>query len=235
MRILEFNNEQYIIEYLKDCPWGAGKFLYSLIAEDKVYDVLGEMTKIIVLVDDEKVVSFATYAQRDCIKDEALFPWIGFVYTEEAYRGKRYSQKVINYIIDKARNDGYDNIYLATDHIGFYEKYDFKYLENRIDIYDEDSRIYYYDLKEKYYKMLLNYYDETGKLKQMPSKKPLRDIALLRIGQAFDFDADYTEKQVNEIIKSKISFNDVELVRRELFNHHILNRLKDGSKYWKEK
>ena len=35
---------------------------------------------------------------------------------------------------------------LATDHIGFYEKYGFVYKENRPDTGGEDSRIYYKQL-----------------------------------------------------------------------------------------
>ena len=235
MKIIEFKNEENIVNYLKDCPWNAGKFLYKLIRENKIEEVLGEKSKVIVLLDNDNVVSFATYAKNDCIKADDLFPWIGFVYTDEKYRGKRYSQKVINYIIEKARNDGYAKVYLATTHNGFYEKYGFVYLEDRVDIYNEIDRIYYFDLLEKYYKMLENYYDSNGLLKQFPSKKPLRDIVLKKIGESFEYGKDYKEREINEIIKKNICFNDVELIRRELYNNHILNRLRDGSKYWKEK
>ena len=142
MNIIEFQKEQYILEYFKNCEWGAAKFLYELIVNNSLYKTLGEDTKIIVLVDEENVVSFATYANQDCVDDKSLFPWIGFVYTDEAYRGKRYSQKVIEYIKTLAKKDNYSLIYLATDHVGLYEKYGFVYMESRIDIYDEESRIY---------------------------------------------------------------------------------------------
>lgn len=233
MRIIEFNQEDYIIDYLKNCKWNAARFLYSLIIEQKVEEVLGEKTKIVVLLDNDKVVSFATYAKRDCIDDDSLFPWIGFVYTDEFYRGKRYSGKVIDYILRKALDQGFYKIYLATDHIGFYEKYGFEYLESKIDIYNEESRIYYYDLLKRYEPMLKNYY-ENGLLKSWPSKKPLRILAIQKIGELFEFGIEYNEKEVNEIIKSQIAFNDIEMIRRELFNNRILNRLRDGSKYWKE-
>lgn len=234
MKILEYKNEQFILDYFRECSWCAAKFLYQLIIENKVEEVLGEKTKLVVLVDNDKVISFATYAKRDCVKDDTMYPWIGFVYTQKEYRGHRYSQKVIDYIIEKARNDGYSNIYLATDCVGFYEKYGFVFSEEKIDIYGDLSRIYKYDLLEKYYKMLKNYYDNDGLLKQWPSKKPLRNIVLNRIGECFVQNREYTEKEVNLIIKSKIGFNDIEMIRRELFNNHILNRLNDGSKYWKE-
>lgn len=90
------------------------------------------------------------------------------------------------------------------------------------------------DLQEKYMKKLAFYYDEEGLLIQYPTKRPLRQIVLARIAEQFEMDTDYTEKEVNEIIKSQITFSDVELIRRELFQERFLNRLRDGSRYWKE-
>ena len=142
MNIVEFKKEQYILEYFKKCEWGAAKFLYELIDNDTLNKTLGDNTKIIVLLDGENVVSFATYAKQDCIDDKSLYPWIGFVYTDEKYRGNRYSEKVIEYITGLAKKDKYSSLFLATDHIGLYEKYGFKYIESRIDVYNEESRIY---------------------------------------------------------------------------------------------
>ena len=49
-----------------------------------------------------------------------------------------------------------------------------------------------------------------------------------------DFSKKYTEKEVNEIIKSSIAFSDIELVRREMYQYKFIGRLKDGSEYWAE-
>lgn len=72
------------------------------------------------------------------------------------------------------------------------------------------------------------------RLTQYPSKRPLRIIALEKIAECFDKDKKYTEKEVNEIIKQNISFSDVELIRREMFQLRLLGRLRDGSEYWRE-
>lgn len=45
---------------------------------------------------------------------------------------------------------------------------------------------------------------------------------------------DISEKEVNAIISQNIAFSDVELLRRELIEAHLLSRLRDGSRYWKE-
>lgn len=87
---------------------------------------------------------------------------------------------------------------------------------------------------EKYCKKLENYYDSEGKLIQYPSKKPMRMMALAKIAAHFKYEQNYTEKEVNEIIKNHIAFNDIELIRRELFQYKMISRLRDGSKYWAE-
>lgn len=89
------------------------------------------------------------------------------------------------------------------------------------------------ELMEKYLKKIIFYYDESGRLTQYPTKRPLREIVLSRIAAQFAPGTDYTEKQVNEIIASQIAFSDIELIRRELYEGRYVDRLRDGSKYWK--
>lgn len=85
-----------------------------------------------------------------------------------------------------------------------------------------------------YQKKLLSYYDLEGRLTQYPSKKPMRLIALTKIAACFEKDRTYSEKEVNEIIRQNISFSDVELIRREMFQQKLIGRLRDGSEYWRE-
>lgn len=88
--------------------------------------------------------------------------------------------------------------------------------------------------REAYEKKLGMYYDAEGRLKQYPSKRPLREMALSGIAAHFETDRIYTEKEVNEIIRQYISFTDVELIRREMFQQKLIDRLRDGSQYWRE-
>lgn len=84
-----------------------------------------------------------------------------------------------------------------------------------------------------YNKMADNCMDDQGLLKQYPSKKPVREIVLGRIAEKFEYGKDYTEKEINQIIKEQIAFSNIELIRRELFDYAFLNRERDGSRYWK--
>ena len=85
-----------------------------------------------------------------------------------------------------------------------------------------------------YRKKLQRYYTEEGKLTQFPPKRPMRIIALIEIAERFEAGKQYTEKEVNEIIKNAIAFNDIEMIRRELYEYKFLGRLRDGSSYWLE-
>ncbi len=85
-----------------------------------------------------------------------------------------------------------------------------------------------------YNKKLDNYFDSNGKLLQYPSKRPMRIIVLIKIVEQMEANRKYTEKEVNEIIRLNISFSDVELIRREMYQYKLLGRLRDGSEYWVE-
>ncbi|MBR4112041.1 MAG: GNAT family N-acetyltransferase [Ruminiclostridium sp.] len=149
MRILDFesiNEQKQWIDKIRACDWGAAKFLADLLEQNKFHNVLGNGS-LFIMADGEKLVSFCTLTCRDCIKDDALFPWIGFVFTSPEYRGKRYSGEVIESACKRALRQGFDKVYLATDHIGLYEKYGFTYMESRTDIYGEESRIYFRKLR----------------------------------------------------------------------------------------
>lgn len=126
--------------------WSAAKFLATLLKANSLPQTLGGWGKLFLLVDGDSLVSFVTFSAQDCIADPSITPWLGFLHTAPEYRGNRYGQLLLERVCEFARNDGFKQVYLATDHIGLYEKYGFVYLENRVDVWGEDSRLYRKDL-----------------------------------------------------------------------------------------
>lgn len=144
MEIIDLSNisqQQLWTDKIRECDWGAAKLLADLLEQDKFCEMTGDGS-LIIMTDEENIAAFCTLTQKDCIDDDTLFPWIGFVFTSPEYRGNRYSGALIDYACDKAREQGFESVYIATDHIGLYEKYSFTYIESRTDIYNETSRIY---------------------------------------------------------------------------------------------
>lgn len=139
--LLQTPHQEALISKIGQGDWGAAKLLAKLLQENTFQKTLGGGT-VYLLMDEENVVSFVTLTRQDCIADEILYPWLGFFYTFPAYRGHRYGGQLLEYAANEAKKQGFEQVYLATDHVGLYEKYGFNYLENRIDMYGEDSRIY---------------------------------------------------------------------------------------------
>ncbi len=145
-----FSNENK--EHWKDqialADWRAAKFLLKLLNDmQKFEELLGSNGKLFMLVDKEKIVSFVTLTNQDCIRDKSIFPWLGFLFTYPEYRGKRYSEKLLNYVEKQAKSENNLFVYLGTDHIGLYEKYGYTYLETRKDYWNDETRIYYKKLE----------------------------------------------------------------------------------------
>jgi hypothetical protein len=80
-------------------------------------------------------------------------------------------------------------------------------------------------------KVLKNYLNADGSLKQLPPMGNKLLIILNFIVDAFEFDANYTEKEVNTILRR---FHvDTAALRRYLVDHQLMARESDGTKYWR--
>jgi len=92
-----------------------------------------------------------------------------------------------------------------------------------------------YDAKEEkpedVRKVLKAYLNADGTLKQIPSMGSKLLIILNFILDAFAFDTNYTEKEVNTILRR---FHvDTAALRRYLVDNKLLARESDGTRYWR--
>lgn len=150
MHVLDFytldkDKQNFWKEKIKLANWGAADFLISLIDKNEFYKTLGEDSKLFLLTKETELICFCTYTNQDCIRDEKLFPWIGFVFTFEKFRGNRFAFDLFDYIFETEREkqNPVEKIYIATDHEGLYEKYGFTFLEKRIDVWGDECKIYF--------------------------------------------------------------------------------------------
>ncbi len=51
-----------------------------------------------------------------------LYPWACALYIEEDYRGHSYGCLLLDQAKKDAKEAGFNNLYLCSDHVGFYEK-----------------------------------------------------------------------------------------------------------------
>ena len=150
MEIIEFfssDRKEHWIAQIKKSNWNAGDFLAYLLEEGKLKDTLGKTALVLMLVDEDELISFCTFAPLDDIQPTSLSPWIGFVYTFKEYRGNRYVGRLLDYGECLATIMGKENIYISTNHIGLYEKYGYQFLQISKDIEGDDTRIYVKNLQ----------------------------------------------------------------------------------------
>lgn len=136
-----------LIKQIDACDWDAAKFLAELLHSGTFATTLGGWAKLFVTLYCGKLVSFVTLSCQDCVDDKTLSPWLGFLFTAEEYRGSGCARRILDYACAEAKRIGYGKVYLATDHVGLYEKLGFVYCESCIDVYGETSRIYTKELR----------------------------------------------------------------------------------------
>lgn len=142
IELLTHANKDIYLDILEECEWIAGKFLAKIIKNEEFIKLCGPDAFVYMLVEDEKIISFCTYAHQDDVNAPDMYPWIGFVYTYPEYRGHRYFGKLLDKIEHIAISQSYHQIYVSTNESGLYEKYGFMYYKNMLDITGNDSRIY---------------------------------------------------------------------------------------------
>jgi hypothetical protein len=89
------------------------------------------------------------------------------------------------------------------------------------------------DLEEDRHRVLAAYLNPDGTIKTFPLQAAKRQIVLEYLLRAFTVGAKYTEKEVNMILKQ--FHPDTAALRRYLVDASMLDRERDGSRYWRPK
>lgn len=133
------------IEYFQKC-W---KGLNPIIYKDSISHAINAATPLpqwYLLVNTGEIIGCAGLITNDFISRMDLYPWLCALYIEPKHRGYNYASILIQRIKNDAKQFGFENLYLSTDHIGYYEKFGFEYLAQGYHPWGEESRIYQYNL-----------------------------------------------------------------------------------------
>lgn len=126
-------------EFAMNCSWRAGGYLAKLMCEN----AFAEEERVVVALVDGNIAGFCTYAKKDELPEEYDFTlFIGFMFVDEKYRGKRLSEKLIQTACNHAMNNGFTKMYIMSGEIGLYEKYGFEFLGMYQTIYDSEDQLF---------------------------------------------------------------------------------------------
>ncbi|MBQ6164657.1 MAG: GNAT family N-acetyltransferase [Clostridia bacterium] len=138
----ESGQREHWLEEIGRSDWSAGAFLCRLLRDGTFFETVGERSEVLLLTDGDELVSYCTFAEKDDIQPTELTPWIGFVYTFPAHRGRRRAGLLIDEVERRAKRENIPAVYLSTNHVGLYEKYGFRYETMMTDFEGNPSRIY---------------------------------------------------------------------------------------------
>ena len=103
--------------------WRAGPFLARKMRAGDFQ----EWERVIAASVCGEIVGYCTFTEQDELPSHYGFaPFIGFVYVDERYRGRRFSQKMIRGALRYAEEAGFGAVYLMSGEHGLYEKYGFE-------------------------------------------------------------------------------------------------------------
>jgi len=145
MKIVDYcdrENKPHWLSRIKNSDWGAAGFLAELLSENKLEKMCGKNARVLLLTEENELISFCTLAEKDEVDAPEMFPWIGFVYTFPQYRGKGYAGTLIDFACNEAAKAGARSVFVSTDAVGLYERYGFEYLCEMATVFGDNSRIY---------------------------------------------------------------------------------------------
>ena len=127
------------IALAENCSWRAGPVLAELMRGNQ----FPGWERVFAAVEDGKVVGFCTLSARDELPERYEYtPFIGFVFVDEAYRGRRISGQMLRTAMGYAGEIGFDVIYIMSGEKGLYEKFGFNAVGDFPTIYGTTERLY---------------------------------------------------------------------------------------------
>ena len=118
-----------LIDYANKCEWEA----WPILAQKMQWNSFSERERVFVATEDENIAWYCTFTKEDWIPNCDYTPFVWFIFVDEKYRWKRYSEKMINTVEKYARTLKFHELYIISDHKWLYEKYWFEPIDIKTD------------------------------------------------------------------------------------------------------
>ncbi len=140
IQLMEERHERWnaVRDYAGGCGWSSGKIL----AEDMENHRFTDWERVAVLLDDDKICGYCTIIKEEAIPGMPYTPFVGTLFVDEAYRGRRLGEELIAVSMKYLKSEGFERTYLITDHDNLYEKYGFQIVDRRMAPWGREEKVY---------------------------------------------------------------------------------------------
>ena len=145
MKIISVREQPEYLERAVD--YFAEKFLERRLYADCIAHSIttaSPLPRWYMLIKKDSIIGCYGLITNDFISRQDLYPWFSALYIEESERGQQLGALLLEHGCKEAGRLGFKKLYIATDHIGYYEKYGWTYIAigQHPWEHDQQSRIY---------------------------------------------------------------------------------------------
>lgn len=94
------------------------------------------------MLQQDRIIGCYGLITNDFISRQDLYPWLCALYVDKEFRGRKLGSQMLAHGRQEAARLGFSRLYLATDHVGYYEKYGWSYIGTGYHPWGDSSRIY---------------------------------------------------------------------------------------------
>ena len=134
-----------LLEYVKNFSWEEVREHTVRVIENWEFE---EWEAPFVAMADGRIAGMVTVMKTDYYPLPEIYPWISTLFVSEEYRGKRISEKLIDFANSYAKDLGFDKTYIPSSHVGLYEKYGYSYIKDIVNYGGDVDRLYAKELRQ---------------------------------------------------------------------------------------
>jgi len=131
------------IAYAENSAWeGVGKHLADSMRKNE----FAPWEAVFICLVDGKIAGYCTFLEEDYYPENRYSPWISTIFVEETYRGHRLSHRMIEAVMEYARECHFEKVYIPSDMDGFYEKCGFVPIDTLINYAGDRDTVFMREL-----------------------------------------------------------------------------------------
>ncbi len=124
--------------------WGIDRRIYENSIADGII-TKNPLPRWYLMLKDKDIIGGFGLVENDLMSRKDLSPWLCALYVEESERGGALGSRLLECGRYEAYDLGFDKVYLCTDHIGYYEKYGWRFYGTEKSEWGGDTRVYIAD------------------------------------------------------------------------------------------